>query len=83
MQFVTSEVIMRPKQAGAPSACYLVARRYVWFSFVEFGKLRRRIVQGDAAEPVTFAQCQGAETGLANARGILQHFLEHRRKLAG
>src|SRR5262249_39526288 len=59
------------------------ARRYVRFPFVEFGKLWRRIVQGDASEPVTFAQCHGAETGLANARGILQRFLEHRPQFAG
>src|SRR5215470_2096774 len=57
-------------------------RRYVRLPFVERDKLRRRVVQGDTAKSNAFAQNHGAETRLADARGILQHRVEHRPQLA-
>ena len=47
-----------------------------------FGKCRRRAVQRHRAERVAFEQEQVAELGLADARRVLQHGIEHRLKLA-
>ena len=46
-------------------------------------KGRGQRVQRDGAERISLAQPQHAELGLAHARGIRQHGLEHRLQLAG
>ena len=44
---------------------------------------RRRAVHGNGTEAIAFAEVHRAEFGLADARGILQHGLEHRLQFAG
>src|SRR6516162_1135257 len=43
---------------------------------------RRRVVRGNHAEGVRFAEIQRAELGVTGAHGIFQHGLEHRLQLA-
>jgi len=47
------------------------------------GKCRRYIVESDLTEDVSFVEIQRAEFGLADARCVLQHGLEHRLNFAG
>ena len=50
---------------------------------LEFGKFRRRSELRRHVERLAVEAKQGAEFGLADARGVLQHGLEDRLQLAG
>src|SRR5262249_17702988 len=49
-----------------------------WFSLPLFGESRRRSIKGNSAVCIAFRKKQYTELGLADARRVRQHSLEHR-----
>src|SRR5262249_5669029 len=54
-----------------------------WLALSCLDKRGRGVVERLGAEGVSVVQVERAELGLADARGVLQHGLEHRLQLAG